>query len=202
MAFSTLRKYSGSHAMSPSVQASKGAAGAPGAASLPASGQSRSSANDAAALGGAGAVGAGLLGKFMYDQYKQNADANFKQDVNDKLSVANNPELVNTPDQSAGIWYDEVDKPKMGRFYDSIGLDGRSSSPMDNGYHPVVTPEPVEPEKYHLSDDGYFKFGLGGGDSILAGGALGQKVAPGISDDYYTDLFGLGKLTPFGFVGN
>ncbi len=69
MAFSTLRKYSTQHGMSPTVQPSKGAGGGAPGASLPSGAAGGSKANDIAALGGMGAVGAGLLGKFAYDKY-------------------------------------------------------------------------------------------------------------------------------------
>ena len=72
MAFSTLRKYSTQHSMSPSVAPSKGSGGgAPSGGSAPAGGAGGSPASDNAALAGMGAVGAGLLGKFAYDKSKQ-----------------------------------------------------------------------------------------------------------------------------------
>ena len=73
MAFSTQRTYGGINSKAPAmaVEPSRGAAGAPGAASIPAAGQGGSPANDVAGVLG---IGGGMLGKFLYDKYKDDPE--------------------------------------------------------------------------------------------------------------------------------
>lgn len=134
MAFSTLRHYSGSHAMSPTVQASRGAGGAPGAGgSIPAA--QGSPANDLAALGGMGAVGAGLLGKYLYDEYGREGEPLFQYDnptagpnagPDGNFDISNAMNAADTPQGPALPNVHEASAPVVQDGYDFAGAAGNS----------------------------------------------------------------------------
>ena len=74
MAFSQARQFGGSvsRAPNPMVEPSRGAAGAPGGASLSGLPSGGSKAND---IAGALGLGGGMLGRFLYDKYKDDPEA-------------------------------------------------------------------------------------------------------------------------------
>lgn len=86
MAFSQARQFGGGVSRAPiaAVEPSRGAAGAPGGASLGGRPQGGSAAND---IAGALGLGGGMLGKFLYDKYK--GDPSAVQQALAELSAGN-----------------------------------------------------------------------------------------------------------------
>lgn len=189
MAFSTLRKYSTQHSMSPSVAPSKGSGGgAPSGGSAPAGGASGSPASDNAALAGMGAVGAGLLGKFAYDKYNkfQRDNANAGNEMYEGVDMAQNGPnadvLGGLGTNSGGIIYEPG----------QAGLEGMKE--------PAQFAPAEDVAKWHLSDSDPFKFALATGDPVAMNGQLAKKIVPGLTEDYSLNI-GPTSWNLFGFDG-
>lgn len=134
MAFSQARQFGGGVSRAPVavVEPSRGAAGAPSGASLSGLPQGGSKANDIAGVLG---LGGGMLGKFLYDKYKDDPEAlkqllGFGADIGGAL----------LPSDNAGIQAGTLDQvasgmPAPADMSGAIGVDPSmiqpSAQPMD-----------------------------------------------------------------------
>ena len=160
MAFSQARQFGGGISRAPiaAVEPSRGAAGAPGGASLGGLPQGGSTAND---IAGALGLGGGMLGKFLYDKYKDDPEA-----LKQLFGMGTDIGGALLPSDNAGIQAGTLDQVANGM-----------PAPADMGGAIGVQPSAIQPPAQPMD--------LSGGISNLGSnfGAGYMQAAPQASAD-------------------